>query len=537
MKEYTFRLYDNFLPNPNVIKPGNIIANFKYCNISELSWVDEEFTDNVFILPDWIVYFDLSYNSIYAFFKGSSHDYQLPKNLQALNLSFNKLDFMPDNVPKGLVALNISNNTIKYIAQLPQSVKIVNASHNTIKWFDQELENLEKLNLSHNRLIYFRFDRLKEHIKFLDLSGNQLKEISGNVFPPNLEILKLKENRIKVLPELPKNLIELDVSDNKLTEINFFPETLKSLDVSSNQLEHLSNSLLACQDLEKLNYEKNETIEISLELLMWIDNQFHKMHSNKKDINLKELYAQNYEEIQTIYKDSQNAHNLKIRNDIQESMERIVINDAKPEINFTDSINELNKYFKQEETAEILEKSDFGNLILNGQEYTLATFFPYLYNRIMRLENPEGLAMILENEIHNSKSVCFSGRIEAYVSAFASFFDDVRYSPSVDDQILAKIEQIKNKLHKDRIPADSLNYQVEMRFYMEEMLRDTFNEQEKVMAWLSPIDEYIEELIMNLEAHYKKDIREVVNIIKMRKVIKQYFLQTFCKDCVKKEIN
>ena len=88
MKEFTFRLYDNFLPNPKVIKQNNIIANFKYCNISELSWVDEEFNDNVFTLPDWINFFDISYNSIYAFYKGSSHDYLLPKDLQILNLCF-----------------------------------------------------------------------------------------------------------------------------------------------------------------------------------------------------------------------------------------------------------------------------------------------------------------------------------------------------------------------------------------------------------------------------------------------------------------
>ena len=99
MKQFTFKLYDNFLPNPNVIKSGNIIVNFRYCNLSEMCWVDDEFNDNVFKLPDWVMYFDVSYNSIYALYKGSSHDYILPKSLKVLNLSFNKLDFVPDNIP------------------------------------------------------------------------------------------------------------------------------------------------------------------------------------------------------------------------------------------------------------------------------------------------------------------------------------------------------------------------------------------------------------------------------------------------------
>lgn len=529
MEEYTFRLYDNFLPNPDVIQPSNIIVNFKYCNISELSWIDNDFNDNVFVLPDWVIYFDLSYNSIYAFYKGSSHDYQLPKSLQVLNLSYNKMDFIPDDIPGGLVAINISNNTIKYIPKLPQTVKIVNASHNTIKWFDQELNNLEKLNLSYNHLSYFRFDRLRECIRFLDLTGNQLKDIGGKVFPENLEVLKLRDNRISEIPELPRKLVELDLSMNKLKKIENYPTTLKHLDVSNNTLDKLCDSVLLCDGLERLNYEHNDTIEISLQVLIWIDKLFHQTHLNEKDINLKEIYTQNFEEIQTIYKDSQNAHNLKMRNDILNSMCRI-IQDPNPDIDFKGSVEDLRQYFKIEDTCDILLASDIGDVDLGGEVYTLARFFPYLYRRLIRMENVESLANILENEIQNTKSVCFSGRIEAYVAAFAGFYDDIKYSPSLNDQILAKIELIKNKLHKDRIPSDSLNYQVELKFYMEEVLKDMDMEEMKRKEWLQPIDENIGDIVETLEASYKKDIKEIVDIIKMRKVIRQYFLQNYKKN-------
>ena len=57
MKEYTFKLYDNFLPNPNVIKKNNIIVNFHYCNLSELSWLDEDFNDNIFCSSWWPILF------------------------------------------------------------------------------------------------------------------------------------------------------------------------------------------------------------------------------------------------------------------------------------------------------------------------------------------------------------------------------------------------------------------------------------------------------------------------------------------------
>ena len=92
----------------------------------------------------------------------------------------------------------------------------------------------------------------------------------------------------------------------------------------------------------------------------------------------------------------------------------------------------------------------------------------------------------------------------------------------MSDMILAKIELIKNRLHKDRIPADSLHYQVELRFYLEQEL-DDFNEEKAI--WLAPIDDCIEDLVETLEKHYGKDIMEILNIIKMKKPIKNYFIE------------
>ena len=524
MKEYTFKLYDNYLPNPNVIQKNNIIVNFHYCNLSELAWLDEDFNDNIFYLPDWIISFDASYNSIYAFYKGSSHDYILPKKLQILNFSFNKLDFIPDKIPESVIALNLSNNTIKYIPKLPFEIQVVNASHNTIKWFDQELPNLQKLNLSHNRIHLFKFDRLRENLQFLDLSSNQLKSIDGGIFPPGLKTLRLKDNRIEIVPDLPEGLEEFDISDNKLKFLPNYPKSLKVLDVSSNYMEIISDELINCVELERLNYEKNDAIELSFELLKWIDVQFHKSHQEEQQIEsnfLQKLYSQNYEEMQTVYKDSQNAHNFKLRNDIIVSMENI-LEDNTPDISFEDCCLGLLDKFKLEDTYDILLKSNIGEIGLKGRKYTLSELFPYLFKRIMRHEYQDSIIHILEGEIQRTKNVCFSGKIEAYVCTFASFYDDVKYSPSMSDMILAKIELIKNRLHKDRIPADSLHYQVELRFYLEQELED-FKEEKAI--WLSPIDDCIEDLVETLENHYGKDILEILTIIKMKKPIKNYFME------------
>ena len=288
-------------------------------------------------------------------------------------------------------------------------------------------------------------------------------------------------------------------------------------------MEIISDGLMECVELDKLNYEKNDAIELSFELLKWIDVQFHKTHQEEQRIEsnfLQKLYSQNYEEVQTVYKDSQNAHNVKLRNDIIISMEHI-LEDEVPEISFEESCQGLRNGFKLEDTYDILLQSNIGEIGLNSKKYTLSNFFPYLFQRIIRHEYKDTIIQILEDEIQRTKNVCFSGKIEAYVCAFASFYDDVQYAPSLSDQILAKVELIKNRLHKDRIPVDSLQYQVELRFYLEQEL-DGMEDKE---IWLSPIDDCIEDSVKILEIHYGKDILEILNVIKMKKPIKNYFIE------------
>jgi len=523
MKDFTFRLFDNFLPNPKIIPTNNIIVNFKYCNISELSWIDKDYNDYCFLLPSWVEYFDLSYNTVYDFYKGESHNYELPKSLKILNLSFNKLTFIPDEIPKTLYAINVSNNSLKLIPKLPLSTKIINASHNTIKWFDQELPNLTKLNLSYNHIYYFRFDRLCDNLRFLDLSGNQLKFIDGDSFPKNVKILKIADNRIKEIPELPEGIEEFDCHQNEIVEIKNFPSSLKKLDISDNKIEVLGKDIINCSDLESLNYEKNENLEVDVDVLQWIDDKFHQLHLHKDEIsrdNIKDIYNQNHEEIITVYKDSQNAHNLKIRQDIISSMEKLLV--LKPQLKFEECVEELSKYFKLEDTKDILLKSDIGFVSLLDEKYSLSKFFPYLFERIK--ENIENIAIILEGEIQNTKNVCFSGRIEAYVASLAGFCQEVQYSASISDQILAKIELIKNKLHQERIPVDSFQYQLMLKYKLEDMLVEMDLDEETKLSWLEPLEENIQEQKEKLEEHYGDKIENIVKRLKIKKEIRERYL-------------
>lgn len=530
MQRYTFRLYDNDIPDPKVILKNNLYAIFQYCNISELYYTDEDFNNYRFELPDWIEFFDVSYNSIYEFYNGTTYDYPLPSALKILNTSFNKLNFLPDNMPKGLVALQVSNNSIKYIPALPKSVKIINAAFNTIKWFDQELPNLVQLNLSHNHLTYFRFDRLSENLQVLDLTENQLTEVDSD-FPKNLKVLKLGFNRIKEIPKLPEELVHLDVHKNKLESLPDFPATLKYIDCSENSIKSLPDSLKECTELKHLNYENNEDMDVSLSTLEFIDKRFHTLNSMedvKKGEQIKEIYNTNFEDVKTVYRDSQNVHNIKIRKDIVAIIEKVLEKDDEIKETFEECIEELQKHFKNEETAEILKGSDFGKFEINDKTITMSELFPHLYERIRRKEFDENLIEVLENEIQNTKSVCFSGRIEGYISAFQGFDEDFVIHLSLQDQIMAKVNLIQEKLYKERVPVESLAYQITMHYLLNKELVEMDLEKESYDIWMDPLEDIIWDMIDEIKKNQEiADFKTFVPKLRLKKLVKEYFEKEF----------
>ena len=538
MQRYTFRLYDNDIPEPKKILKNNLYVIFQYCNISELYYTDEDFNNYRFELPDWVEFFDMSYNSIYEFYNGTTYDYPLPSSLKILNASFNKLNFLPDNVPKNLIALQVSNNSIKYIPALPKTTKIVNAAFNTIKWFDQELPNLVQLNLSHNHLTYFRFDRLSENLRMLDLTENQLIEIDSD-FPKNLVILKLGFNRIKELPKLPEKLEHFDVHKNKLTSLPEFPNTLKYIDCSENDIKTLPDSLKDCKLLEYLNYENNEEMDVSLSTLEFIDKRFHTLNSVediKKEKQIKEIYNTNFEEVKTVYRDSQNVHNIKIRKDVVEIIEKILEKDGLVKETFDECINILKEYFKKEDTAEILKGSDFGKFEINEKTITMSELFPHLFLRLKNKEFDQNLIDILEGEIQNTKSVCFSGRIEGYVTAFQGFDEDFVINLSIEDQIMAKVNLIQEKLYKERVPVESLTYQITMHYLLHKEFTEMEVEKGAYDLWMQPLEDIVWTMIDEIKKNQDiKDFKTFIPKLRLKKIIKEYFEKEFLDKSEKNE--
>lgn len=196
-------------------------------------------------------------------------------------------------------------------------------------------------------------------LKYLDLSGNQIREIDfmGNF--PKLEFLHLKENQIKEIKGLEKltNLAELYLSSNQITEIKGLDKlkNLTVLDLSENnisKIKGLDSLFNLCyiflhgnniekiegienlENLRELNLGENQISKIeglnnleNLHELNLGENRISKIEGLDTLINLRTLYLYN-NQIATLegVENLKNLHFIDLRNNIISKNKENVLN-------------------------------------------------------------------------------------------------------------------------------------------------------------------------------------------------------------------
>jgi Leucine-rich repeat (LRR) protein len=121
------------------------------------------------------------------------------KNLRELDLSWNKIEKIPETLPNSLSELNLRHNKIEKIPEtLPNS--------------------LQELYLGYNKIIKIPMT-LPKSLQKLSLDDNQIKEIPKTL-PNSLQELYLNSNQIEKIPEtLPNSLQKLSLGNNQIKEI------------------------------------------------------------------------------------------------------------------------------------------------------------------------------------------------------------------------------------------------------------------------------------------------------------------------------
>ncbi|XP_012539637.1 vasorin [Monomorium pharaonis] len=200
---------------------------------------------------------DLSQNHLQRFFFLCKEEY----NLQVLNVSHNKLEYIDDN------ALNDRIPKLKILDLSFNKLTIVNET------MLQHLTILEYLSLSHNPI----GDGIHESafwnlraLKHLNLSSISAPYFSADFFKTltNLSTLDLSWNPISTVPLLPISLQELDLSGTQMISFeNLYLPQLRELhlnhmpnltSLSLNDLENLTSleilSMIGCKQLVQLDF-------------------------------------------------------------------------------------------------------------------------------------------------------------------------------------------------------------------------------------------------------------------------------------------
>lgn len=492
-------------------------------------------------LSDNIVYFDCSNSKIeylpslpknlkflFCYETNITYIPNLPDELEELNCSFTKIKEIP-KLPNSLKELYCTNNNISEIPNIPINLYHLNCTttnitklpkiecYNRFVFLYFAATNVDKIpeigdkfkaihlhdscyvNLTHinyelNNLILSsditNFEKLSDNIEELFFDNNTnisfLPELPNKLIklscintklkkipklPDTLQelftdstcldelpilpnsLLKLNCHRcnIKILPNLPNNLIELDCSYNPIIEIPFLPNTLEKINIIYTKIKYIPNSIMNCFNLNNIWYDGCPIEYNNPAILRFINNRKTKSNS--------------------IYNDNQSVHNSSIQLSVKESYDKIlsikpVIIDIKEYIN-------MNKILENTSLLEFCNDKTIHSLLNITFEEALIS----VINEIERNENKEEILKILVQEMKDSESKCFTGRISRLINCLNGYSNNVSINISENEQISNIIILLKSKFSGE-----------ELKNKIKERLKELKITDNIIELWISELD-------------------------------------------------
>jgi hypothetical protein len=322
-------------------------------------------------------------------------------------------------------------------------VRLVNQKLRDIPEWIQLLPLLEELNLDMNRISTVpEWLGNMTNLKSLDLSNNKISILPsslGNLI--NLESIRLHENHFRYFPECISsmtNLKNIGISNNM---IEIIPESifnncvkLDSFSICNNYLTAIPSNIENLTNLIQLLFLHNDiiTLPISITRLTNLDIFYYKhnpymylppqvmrfmyRHKNKR---LEDLH---------VYGDSQSVHTSSIQRSISQSIENIMNQPFKLNIEETmyeimndpliNCWNDLSEYSLGEEVHSTLH-------------ITFKELLCCVWGIIKTLENQHEIKNILNQEMHCARNKCFTGKISRLINCLNGFTPLV--SITIDD--------------------------------------------------------------------------------------------------------
>lgn len=374
------------------------------------------------------------------------------ENVLSLNMQFDNIKSIPVSLSKmtTLKELNLNYNKISFdtFFSFLGFTKIVEPFTGMV--------NLKRLYLTDNNI-----SRLPESIgdlqslTSLDLTGNLIKSIPECILKlTNLQILNLSYNKIKNIPEgisRLRNLVILGLRDNNIQVIPqaFFELTyLDNLDIAHNKIREIPELIYRLVNLRVLYVTDNllTTLPYGIYHLRRLEAVYH--DGNPYGFVPQDVIRtiENTHNINTTYRDSQSVHKNSVQQSLKKSLQNIVAEVHNRDENVIPEIL-ADKLLTHECKDNILifcsDTSVHSILALSFEDVLRA-----VSNRIRINTNSDQIKTILNTEMMDSKSVCFTGRISRLVNSLSGFDDLVCINISQNEQIGSVIANIRSKLEQ-----------------------------------------------------------------------------------------
>lgn len=179
-----------------------------------------------------------------------------------LNLTNNSIQYLPKNI-NTLNKLYLANNN--YVRYVPNKIidaivsysnlNVLDLSYNLLTDLSEEIvykSSINFLNLFHNKFTDFGLTYINENLRSIGLGYNELTAMIKVDKLPNLKLLELENNKIKIFSISHQSLQSLIISSNQISSFDLSSklDSLTILDISRNRIEKLP-------DLSKISPQLN----------------------------------------------------------------------------------------------------------------------------------------------------------------------------------------------------------------------------------------------------------------------------------------
>jgi Leucine-rich repeat (LRR) protein len=341
------------------------------------------------------------------------------------------------------------------------SIRIVNKKLREVPPWIQQLVNLEELILDMNRISEIP-DWLGDLplLKTLSLSNNTISTISNL---KNLQNLILNNNHIRNIDciQYMTNLESLNVSGNMIDSIpsEIFDNCINLVEfsINYNYLTTIPSNICNLVHLKELSISYNDLITLPIQITHLIHIDYFYYKNNPYEYfppQVQRFLHRVKNNINNIYNDSQSVHTTSIQTSITKSIENIMNQPLKK--NMDDIIEEiyLDPLITTKKIIEEYVKNEDVHSIL---QVTFKELLCYVWETINSINNDE-IKIILNCEILESHNKCFTGRISRLVNCLSGFTNLVSITIDASEEIanVITVEQYKlvnytSEQHKENV--------------------------------------------------------------------------------------